>query len=253
MRLALSRASARGMILAALLTAAAAGQSPVHIFVQAGSGGLAAPGAGDSAADVRKALQSKRDLQVVESPAEADVVLRIDSRNERKDAGDTHTYANTSKDGKNTTVTSSQDTKTVKVMKANLLAGEFQMPMEAEDTVSWRFAAGNMANQVERWSRENSSRLLEHRYAPASPRASSVGPPTPTAQYAPDLPPAGVPLAPEQSAGQNASLTPGMTEQDVLAALGAPDKRVSFGQKSMWTYRGMQVVFTAGRVSDVKF
>jgi hypothetical protein len=44
-----------------------------------------------------------------------------------------------------------------------------------------------------------------------------------------------------------------MTPDEVTKALGDPQKKVNFGTKSLWTYKGMQVVFESGKVTDVKF
>ena len=44
-----------------------------------------------------------------------------------------------------------------------------------------------------------------------------------------------------------------MTTDEVTKAMGEPQKKVTFGQKSLWTYKGMQVVFENGKVTDVKF
>jgi hypothetical protein len=44
-----------------------------------------------------------------------------------------------------------------------------------------------------------------------------------------------------------------MTSDEVTKALGDPQKKVNFGTKSLWTYKGMQVVFESGKVTDVKF
>jgi hypothetical protein len=35
--------------------------------------------------------------------------------------------------------------------------------------------------------------------------------------------------------------------------MGEPLKKVTFGQKALWTYKGMQVVFEKDKVTDVKF
>jgi hypothetical protein len=44
-----------------------------------------------------------------------------------------------------------------------------------------------------------------------------------------------------------------MTSDQVIKSLGEPQKKVNFGTKSLWTYKGMQVVFESGKVTDVKF
>jgi hypothetical protein len=109
--------------------------------------------------------------------------------------------------------------------------------------MSWRFAADNIAGQIERWAKQNYPRLIARRTAggnaePAGSPAQNAAPPSSGG-----------------SAGDTADATihPGMTPDDVTKALGEPQKKVNFGTKSMWTYKGMQVVFDSGKVTDVKF
>jgi hypothetical protein len=44
-----------------------------------------------------------------------------------------------------------------------------------------------------------------------------------------------------------------MSPAQVTGAMGEPLKKVTFGQKALWTYKGMQVVFENDKVTDVKF
>jgi hypothetical protein len=111
--------------------------------------------------------------------------------------------------------------------------------------MSWRIAAGAVANKVDKWSKENYARLIEKRTQNSTPstpaqqaQASATGPVSDP--------------APEKPAGDT-TITPGMTTDEVTKAMGDPQKKVTFGQKSMWTYKGMQVVFENGKVTDVKF
>lgn len=220
-------------------------QTLVNVYVQAGSGGFAANGANDTALDLRKALLGKsRTLRVVESPEQADLVVRIDSRNDRKETGSVSTYASQSKDGKSGSATTYANEKTIHVLHGTLIAGEFQMPLQSEDALSWRFAASNMADDVDHWAKENHDKLMEKRLsardtAPArQPLRTTPEPPT---------------SQPSSAQDQTASIEPGMSEAQVTKAMGEPDKKVVFGKKSLWNYRGMQVVFEEGKVTDVKF
>ncbi len=217
-------------------------QTLIRMYVQAGSGDFAANGAGDSALDLRKALLGKsRTIRVVDSPSEAEVVVRIDSRNVRKETAAVNTYANQSKDGKSGTATTVPTIRNVNVLHVMLLAGNSQIPLETESALSWRLAAGDMASSIDHWVKENYARLIERRteqrYAPSAP----VPP------VAPSAPPAPAKIS------EDASIAPGMSEAQVVEAMGAPEKKVAFGKKSLWNYRGMQVVFEDGRVTDVKF
>jgi membrane-associated protease RseP (regulator of RpoE activity) len=45
---------------------------------------------------------------------------------------------------------------------------------------------------------------------------------------------------------------PGMTQAQVVSALGEPRKKVAFGAKTLWTYDGFTVTFVGGKVTDVK-
>ena len=111
--------------------------------------------------------------------------------------------------------------------------------------MSWRIAAGAVANKVDKWSKENYARLIEKR-SPPSASAGSTSAPRAEAQAAP-----APGSAPEKKASDT-TITPGMTTDEVAKAMGEPQKKVTFGQKSLWTYKGMQVVFENGKVTDVK-
>lgn len=227
-------------VLLCLLPVSALSQTLIRVYVQAGSGDFAANGAGDSALDLRKALMGKsRTLVVVESAADADVVARIDSRKTRKEIASVNTYTNKSDDGKSKTETTAPTTRSVNELHVTLLAGTSQIPLDTESTLSWRLAASDMASSIDHWVKENYARLLEKR---AKQEAAPVAVPAR---------PAPVPEALPET--HEANIAPGMTEADVLKAMGAPEKKVSFGSKAQWSYRGMQVVFDNGKVVDVKF
>jgi hypothetical protein len=217
----------------ALVAPASWSQTLIRVYVQAGSGDFAGNGAGDSALDLRKALLGKsRTLVVVDSPAEADVVARIDSRDVRKETAAVNTYSNKSDDGKSTTATTVPSVRTVNELHVTLLAGNSEIPLHTESTLSWRLAASDMASNIDHWTKENYAKLVERRLA--APVSAPTAPPSPVST-------------------QEASIAPGMSEADVLKALGTPEKKVSFGPKAQWSYRGMQVVFEDGKVTDVKF
>jgi Zn-dependent protease with chaperone function len=72
------------------------------------------------------------------------------------------------------------------------------------------------------------------------------------------LAPASVPAAPAAASAAKAGskrteIKPGMTSDEVRRALGEPEAEVVFGEKTRWSYPGMTVVFTRGRVTDVQF
>lgn len=238
-------------VLLCVLPVSALSQTLIRVYVQAGGGDFAANGAGDSALDLRKALMGKsRTLMVVESAADADVVARIDARNVRKETASVNTYSNKSNDGKSTTATTVPTTRTVNELHVTLLAGNSQIPLDTESALSWRLAASDMASSVDHWVKENYAKLLEKRMRQEPAAAPVPAAARPAAVAAPQEP-AAVPQQP--AATHEASIEPGMTEADVLKAMGPPDKKVSFGSKAQWSYRGMQVVFDGGKVVDVKF
>ena len=217
-------------------------QTLIRVYVQAGSGDFAANGAGDSALDLRKALLGKsRTVHVVDSPSEAEVVVRIDSRNVRKETASVNTYANESKDGRSGTATTVPTIRNVDVLHVMLLAGNSQIPLETESALSWRLAASDMASSIDHWVKENYAKLIERRTEQkdvSKTLQSSAASSAPT---------------PEAKGSEDASISPGMSESQVLGTMGVPEKKVTFGKKALWNYRGMQVVFEDGHVTDVKF
>jgi hypothetical protein len=56
--------------------------------------------------------------------------------------------------------------------------------------------------------------------------------------------------APAPAAG-SVELKKGMTEAEVVRALGQPRKKVALGERTVWTYDGFSVTFSGGKVSDL--
>jgi hypothetical protein len=54
------------------------------------------------------------------------------------------------------------------------------------------------------------------------------------------------------SGGSGVEIKPGMSQPEVVRALGEPQKKVAFGAKTLWTYDGFTVTFVEGKVTDVK-
>lgn len=218
-------------------------QQLVNVFVTGDNNGFSAAGANDSALDLQKSLANKKTLRVVNSPSEADIVVRIDSRDSHKEIDGYTTNTNRSDDGRSSTKTTTSNDKTVRNLHATLIAGDFTQALDAQSEMSWRFAADNIAGQIERWAKQNNARLMARRAeggnaAPAAPSVQNDAPP---------------PSAGPSGDTANATIHPGMTADEVTKALGDPQKKVNFGTKSQWTYKGMQVVFDNGKVTDVKF
>jgi len=60
------------------------------------------------------------------------------------------------------------------------------------------------------------------------------------------------PAAQEQQAAEPASIEKGMTTDQVEAAIGKPEKKVTLGTKVIYYYKDMKVIFLSGKVSDVQ-
>ena len=56
----------------------------------------------------------------------------------------------------------------------------------------------------------------------------------------------------EQPAAEPASIEKGMTPDQVEAAMGKPEKKVTLGNKQIYYYKDMKVIFLSGKVSDVQ-
>lgn len=229
-------------VFALTLTPTLWAQNLIRLYVQAGNGEFASNGANDTALDLIKAIQGKsKILTIVDSAANADLLLRVDKRDTRTVTTSVSTYANESKDGKSASATTIPSKTTYLIVHSTLIAGDFQMEIVKESSLSWRLAAGETVSQVERWARENGAKLIAKR---PENSGGQPAPPAPAAQPA-------APAAPAKS--EEASITLGMTPEEVLKAMGEPEKKVTFGKRSLWNYRGMQVVFEDGKVTDVKF
>lgn len=60
------------------------------------------------------------------------------------------------------------------------------------------------------------------------------------------------PAGQEQPAAEPASIEKGMTPDQVEAAMGKPEKKVTLGTKVIYYYKDMKVIFLSGKVSDVQ-
>src|SRR5664279_4014350 len=150
-----------------LIVGAEAGWSQqrlIRVYVEGGNGGFTALGAGDSAVDLMKSLQGKqKTLVVVSAASEADVVVRVTSRDEKKQLGSLTSYEKKSDDGKKSTTTTVPTEKTVRTVYAELQAGDFQTDLQGQDDMSWRGAAYALAGKIDKWVKENYAGLMEAR------------------------------------------------------------------------------------------
>jgi hypothetical protein len=60
------------------------------------------------------------------------------------------------------------------------------------------------------------------------------------------------PAAQEQPAAEPVNIEKGMTPDQVEAAMGKPEKKVTLGSKVIYYYKDMKVIFLSGKVSDVQ-
>jgi hypothetical protein len=86
---------------------------------------------------------------------------------------------------------------------------------------------------------------------PAAPAAQEAAAPAAAPAAAlPDIPPPPPPA--DQPAAPPATVSLGQTPDQVIAALGQPQKIVKLAKKETYYYKDLKVIFTAGKVSDVQ-
>jgi hypothetical protein len=86
--------------------------------------------------------------------------------------------------------------------------------------------------------------------APAPAAAAPAAPAQQAAAPLPDIPPPPPPA--DQPAAPPATISIGQTPDQVIAALGQPQKIVKLAKKETYYYKDLKVIFTAGKVSDVQ-
>lgn len=185
--------------------------------------GFVGSGVSDSTQDLVQAFRDKESFTVVDSVEAADIVVIVVARE--------HLFE--SSFGGNR--------RNVNVVYAVLRAGEYGVRFQGRSTFNWRGAAGDVADQVEKWVEENHETLMVLRESGESTE-DSVGDSMPEAEE-----------DEESEETLQAEITVGMTTDEVREILGEAKKQVSFGGKTLWDYDGFQVVFEEGKVVDVKF
>jgi hypothetical protein len=152
--------SAVALSLVSLLQpAAASAQGTIRVFVGAAGqdSGFTEKGTDDSVLDLTKALRGKKRLMVISSPAEADVVVEVESRDSHHEVGGVYTYKDSK--GKTQAYTSTKNERTV---YATLRVGEYRHQLHGEGT-TWTQASQRVASQVDKWVDQNLVRLIEKR------------------------------------------------------------------------------------------
>jgi hypothetical protein len=86
--------------------------------------------------------------------------------------------------------------------------------------------------------------------APPPIAAPAAPPEAAPAAALPDIPPPPPPT--DQPAAPPATVSLGQTPDQVIAALGQPQKIVKLAKKETYYYKDLKVIFTAGKVSDVQ-
>jgi hypothetical protein len=100
----------------------------------------------------------------------------------------------------------------------------------------------------QKWATLGSSRpLASAADARPMPAAKSVAPPTKSRAAETSAP------APSSSSSASGSveLKKGMSEAEVVRALGQPRKKVTLGERTIWSYDGFSVTFSGGKVTDM--
>jgi len=118
--------------------------------------------------DVREAIVKKKNgwLQIVEAPAQADIVLDITERTVVERAPTSATTTTTyGKDGKSATSTTSSTPEHDVVLKAVMHVGDYSNELTGRCDLGYMFggpfrqAAKNLANSLEDWVKANYTRL----------------------------------------------------------------------------------------------
>lgn len=215
----------------------------MNVYVSgAESGGFMTPEVSESVKDVRKALDGKKVLQVVDSPQSADLIVIVLGRDLPETGRRIYRSRHTRRSYRST---SSKEV--YKAVRARLQAGSYQLRVSGYDNLWWGTAAKNLATRVEKWVKGNYGQMMARR----DKREASFS----SANADAEDEEGGEEAEPSSSGSGSgeAQIEPGMTEKQVLAQLGAPTKKVAFGPKSQWVYKNMTIVFEKGKVTDVKF
>ena len=150
------------VVLLALLSVApavAAAPRATRVYVTSADegSGFTSKGTDDSLLDLTKALGKKRRLAVVYSRSEANIVVRVESRDSHAEIGGVYSY----KDSKGKTQVYST-TKTERVVYATLEVDDYRHQMHGEGP-TWTSASEKVAGRIDKWVDQNLVRLVERR------------------------------------------------------------------------------------------
>jgi hypothetical protein len=139
--------------------AAIEAQGTVGVYVMSAdeASGFTSKGTDDSVLDLTRALSKKRRLSIVREQAEADIVVRVESRDSHREMGGVYSY----KDSKGRTQVYST-TKNERVVYATLEVDEYRHQFHGEG-MTWTSASESVANQVDKWVDQNLVQIIERR------------------------------------------------------------------------------------------
>lgn len=134
-------------------------QGTVGVYVASADegSGFTSKGTDDSVLDLTKALSKKRRLAIVRQRSEADIVVRVESRDSHHEMGGVYSY----KDSKGKTQVYST-TKNERVVYATLEVDEYRHQFHGEG-VTWTSASESVAKQVDKWVDQNLVQIIERR------------------------------------------------------------------------------------------
>jgi hypothetical protein len=134
-------------------------QGPIRVFVtsaDAGSG-FTSNGTGDSVLDLSQSLNGKRRLMLVTSPAEADLVVEVETRDSHWESSGVYSYKD--KRGRSQYYSG---VRKERVVYATIVVDDYRHQVHGEGG-TWRAASSNVAGQIDKWVGQNVARLMERR------------------------------------------------------------------------------------------
>lgn len=134
-------------------------QGTVTVYVTSADedSGFTSKGTDDSVLDLTKALNKKRRLSIIRQQSEADIVVRVESRDSHHEMGGVYSY----KDSKGKTRVYST-TKTERVVYATLEVDEYRHQFHGEGA-TWTAASEQVASQIDKWVDKNLVQIIERR------------------------------------------------------------------------------------------
>jgi len=139
-----------------------------------------------------------------------------------------------------------QDNVTVALLSAQLMNGP-KGSARVWAAVTFDFPPQTLANA----NKDEVFRAIDPWIAPEGRYPGAVTPQTGAAQAAAPSSSSVAPLAASRPASPPAQLAPGMTRDEIVAALGAPQREMSFEGRAWLTYPNMVVVLEGGKLKSI--